>query len=311
MAIYYVNLAGEIRRVSALPNQPVQILETASARDMAYEKCKAVPPDALSDDLLAPCDNCGSAMPAFTDLLVTSPLSMDMRPVLNSKEPRDKPFTPEWRSRPMEGPGDLDDSIRIDSKAFNTTLYCSPSFMAFSMQFLVCASNSSINTNGPIPRLSFIGSAPSSPHALKEAIRGGIDPPPELLETNAALRRERAHDIDLRNPAGTDRSRRRAEDPIGYKQRVTADKKSWSLKNPDKVLKIAAKVGEKNESTNRFVYGTCEEPFQTQAALDAHLNTEKHAKRAAGIHLAPLFTCARNLKNQRPIPLHSMQQAFP
>ncbi|CVK96373.1 hypothetical protein FPRO06_11735 [Fusarium proliferatum] len=182
--------------------------------------------------------------------------------------------------------------------------------MAFSVQFLVCASNSSINPNDPIPRLSCIGSAPSSPHALKEAIRGGIDLPPKLLEINAALRRKRAHDIDLEK-SRRHRAKRRAQDPIGYKQRVPSDKKSWSLKSPDKVLKIAAKVQEKNESTNRFVYGTCEEPFQTQAALDAHLNTEKHAKRAAGIHLAPLSMCAQNLKNQRPIPLYSMQQAFP
>lgn len=53
---------------------------------MAYQKCKAgnnpFPDDSLSDEFLAPCDNCGSAMPAFSALLVTSPLSMDMRSVL-------------------------------------------------------------------------------------------------------------------------------------------------------------------------------------------------------------------------------------
>ncbi|CVK98311.1 uncharacterized protein FMAN_12327 [Fusarium mangiferae] len=97
------------------------------------------------------------------------------------------------------------------------------------------AHQTSINPNDPIPMLSCIGSAPSSPHALKEAIRGGIRLPPELLEINAALRRERAHDIDLEK-SRRHRSRRQTEDPIAYEQRVTADKKSWSLKNPDKVL---------------------------------------------------------------------------
>lgn len=135
----------------------------------------------------------------------------------------------------MEGPGDLDDSILSYAKAFDATLYCNLSFMAFSVQFLVCASNAIINPNDPIPMLSSTGPPPSSPHALKEAIRGGIDLPPELLEINAALRRERAQDIDLKK-SRRHRAKRRAEDPIGYKQRVTADKKSWNLKNPYKVL---------------------------------------------------------------------------
>ncbi|QGI86270.1 hypothetical protein CEK25_012999 [Fusarium fujikuroi] len=182
-------------------------------------------------------------MPVFTALLVTSPLSMAMRSVLNSKEPRVKFRVQKLLSRdkPMEGPRDLDHSIQSYAKAFNTTLYCNPSFMASSERFLVCASNGSINPNDPIPRLSCIGPAPSSPHALKEVIRGGIHLPPELLDINAALRRERAHDIDLEK-SRRHRAKRRAEDPIGYKQRFTPDKKSWSLKNPDKVLKIATKV---------------------------------------------------------------------
>lgn len=70
---------------------------------MAYQKCKVgncpFPDDSLSDEFLAPYDDYGSAIPAFTALLVTSPLSMDMRSVLNSKEPRDKLLTREWRSR--------------------------------------------------------------------------------------------------------------------------------------------------------------------------------------------------------------------
>ncbi|RKL27652.1 hypothetical protein BFJ72_g13007 [Fusarium proliferatum] len=138
--------------------------------------------------------------------------------------------------------------------------------MAFSVQFLVCASNSSINPNDPIPRLSCIGSAPSSPHALKEAIRGGIDLPPELLEINAALRRERAHDIDLEK-SRRHRAKRRAQDPIGYKQRVPSDKKSWSLKSPDKVLKIAAKVQEKKESTNRLCMAHARSLFKPRPSL--------------------------------------------
>ncbi|KAF4499792.1 ATP synthase subunit beta [Fusarium agapanthi] len=80
--------------------------------------------------------------------------------------------------------------------------------MAFSGQFLVCASNSSTNPYDPVPRLPCIG----------------------------------AHEINLAK-SRKHRSNLGAEDETAYKAHVTATKKAWSVKQkPDKVLKIAARL---------------------------------------------------------------------
>lgn len=179
-----------------------------SARVIVSQKCKAgnspFPVDSLSNGFLAACDNCGSAMPAFTALLVgyiaalhgyafcadilrsrvtnlshangdrgsriRHKLAPEQRDTLSSRSISDtyKEFkyrnfhlrmeripclrcsrqgTPTgWtvhcivrvqkllsHDKPMEGPGDLDESIRSYAKTFHATLYCNPSFMAFSV----------------------------------------------------------------------------------------------------------------------------------------------------------------------------------
>ncbi|KIV86508.1 hypothetical protein PV11_02118 [Exophiala sideris] len=62
----------------------------------------------------------------------------------------------------------------------------------------------------------------------------------------------------------------------GYRARVTKQKKAWSVKNEDKVLKIAAKVRNKAKNEKRFICEDCQLPFASQFALDKHNKTQAH-----------------------------------
>ncbi|KAF5651607.1 uncharacterized protein FTJAE_87 [Fusarium tjaetaba] len=142
--------------------------------------------------------------------------------------------------KPMEGPGDLGDSIQIYAGVFHITLDCNPSLMAFSGQFLASMHR---------------GSAQFSSRS-KEPIRSGLDISSDILVINTALRRERAHEVDLEKSRRY-RAKQRAVDPTGYVKRVNADKAAWGQKNPQKVLGIAARVRSKAKDPKRFFYEDC------------------------------------------------------
>ncbi|KAF5722016.1 hypothetical protein FMUND_3239 [Fusarium mundagurra] len=133
---------------------------------------------------------------------------------------------------------------------------------------------------------------------LKEPIRSGLEISSDILAINTALRRERDHKVDLAK-SRKHHAKQRTADPIRYAKRVNADKAAWVQKNPQKVLDIAARARRKDKDSNRFFYKDYNKPFTFQSALDSHLETEKHAKRVAGIPVAPLSTYAQNRKNKR------------
>ncbi|KAL9563238.1 hypothetical protein ACKAV7_012605 [Fusarium commune] len=133
---------------------------------------------------------------------------------------------------------------------------------------------------------------------LGEAIRGGIELSPEQLEIVNAVRRARAHEVDLAK-SRKHRSKRRAEDEVAYKAKVNSDRQAWANKNLDKVNKNAAKVRQKNKSSRRFHCDECQESFQSQHALDKHLTTQRHADVLAGVQSSPLSAYAQNLKDKR------------
>ncbi|KAM5382804.1 hypothetical protein ACJZ2D_002195 [Fusarium nematophilum] len=141
--------------------------------------------------------------------------------------------------------------------------------------------------------------APLCSHlALGEAIRGGIELSVQQLEIVTAVRRARAHDAAIARSQAY-RARSRAEDEDAYKAKVSSDRKVWANKNLDKVNKNAAKVRRNNISSRRFNCDDCDEPFQSQQALDKHLTTQKHANVLAGIIPSPLSTYAQNQKDKR------------
>ncbi|KAG7407727.1 ATP synthase subunit beta [Fusarium oxysporum f. sp. rapae] len=133
---------------------------------------------------------------------------------------------------------------------------------------------------------------------LGEAIREGIELSPEQLEIVNAVRRARAHEVDLAK-SRKHRLKRRAEDEVAYKAKVNSDRQAWANKNLDKVNKNAAKVRQKNKSSRRFHCDECQESFQSQHALDKHLTTQRHADVLAGVQASPLSAYAQNLKDKR------------
>lgn len=141
--------------------------------------------------------------------------------------------------------------------------------------------------------------APLCSHlSLREALRGGIELSVEQLEIVTAVRRARAHDVAMA-ASQAHRARQRAEDEGAYKAKVTTTRKAWANKNLDKVNKNAAKVRQKNLDARRFNCDDCDEPFQSQHALDKHLATQRHADVLAGITPSPLSTYAQTQKDKR------------
>jgi uncharacterized C2H2 Zn-finger protein len=57
----------------------------------------------------------------------------------------------------------------------------------------------------------------------------------------------------------------------------------WQAKNPDKVLKTAAKARNKAKDGKRFYCNDCDMSFASQSALNKHNNCSEHKKRAASI----------------------------
>lgn len=144
-----------------------------------------------------------------------------------------------------------------------------------------------------------VGWTPLCSHLpLSEALRGGIELSAEQLEIVTAIRRARAHDIAMAS-SRAHRARRRAEDEDAYKAKATSDRKAWAAKNLDKVNKTAAKVRSNAISAKRFTCDDCDQPFQSQHALDKHLTTQRHADVLAGIKASPLSAHAQNIKEKR------------
>lgn len=104
----------------------------------------------------------------------------------------------------------------------------------------------------------------------------------EELELAAAIREARAKENALER-SRKHRTRKRTEDLKGYQAKVTEQKKQWADNNPNKVLKIAAKVRNKAKDDKRFYCEDCEMALASQSALDKHNNTTEHMKRVVGI----------------------------
>ncbi|KAH3971305.1 hypothetical protein HBI26_155130 [Parastagonospora nodorum] len=113
---------------------------------------------------------------------------------------------------------------------------------------------------------------------LKEGIRGDTKASPEELEFVAALK---------------------ARDPAAYRAYRTARKNASSALRRVRINKIAAKVRAKNKALSRFRCDDCEFDFQSQAALDSHLNTKAHADKVAGVVKKPVGLYAANTKAAR------------
>ena len=117
--------------------------------------------------------------------------------------------------------------------------------------------------------------------SLNEFIRGDLRMTEEELEVAAAIRKvrlqETANDRSRRH-----RTRRRNESLDDYRANVTEQKKAWSDKNPDKVVKIAAKVRKKAKDEQRFYCDDCQQAFAAQTALDKHKTCQRHLRRVAG-----------------------------
>jgi hypothetical protein len=79
------------------------------------------------------------------------------------------------------------------------------------------------------------------------------------------------------------RVRKRAEDEVAFKRRVTGSKKAWAVKKPERVLEIPKAVREKARDAKRFYCDVCDHADATQAGLNAHKKTKGHLKRVAGI----------------------------
>ncbi|KAF5680518.1 pyruvate carboxylase [Fusarium circinatum] len=197
-------------------------------------------------------------------------------------------FVPKLLShdKPMEGPGDLDDSIQSYAGVFHRILNYNPSLMAFSGQAYMQRISSQFSSRS------------------KEPIRSGLEISSDILVPNTALRRERAHEVDLAK-SRRHRAKLRSADPIAYANRVTADKQAWAQKNPQRVLDIAAKVRATAKESNRFSYDDCDAPFASQFAPESYLKTDKHAKRVAGVPLALLSVHAQNQETARQMTKES------
>lgn len=78
------------------------------------------------------------------------------------------------------------------------------------------------------------------------------------------------------------RARKRAEDEVAYKRKVTDQKLDGSNRNRDRVNEIAAGVRERNLAAQNFYCELCELPLQSQAALDLHLTRDSHKQVVAG-----------------------------
>jgi hypothetical protein len=122
--------------------------------------------------------------------------------------------------------------------------------------------------------------------SLTEKIRGDLSLTKEELELAAAIRKARAKE-NGNNRSRRHRAQKRDED-------LTEQKMSWNHKNPDKVLKIAAKVRNKAKDEQRFYCDDCQQPFATQSALDKHNSSrsQTHLDRVAGIEQSTITKSA-------------------
>jgi hypothetical protein len=118
--------------------------------------------------------------------------------------------------------------------------------------------------------------------SLNEAIRGGLSLTAEELELAAAIRAFRLKHLSNKHSQNR-RAKQREEDLDGYRAKVTKEKTAWNYKNPDKVLKIAAKVRNKAKDEERFYCDDCRQPFASQSALDRHNHTQSHVDCVAGL----------------------------
>lgn len=134
--------------------------------------------------------------------------------------------------------------------------------------------------------------------SLGEAIRGGIELSVEQLEIVTAVRKARAHEVNIARSQDY-RAKKRAEDEDAYKAHATTTRKIWANNNLDKVYKNAAKVRHKHIAARHFNCEDCNEPFQSQFALNKHLSSQKHANVLAGIKTPPLSFYAQNVKAKR------------
>jgi len=133
---------------------------------------------------------------------------------------------------------------------------------------------------------------------LQEPIRGNLSATCEELELAAAIRQARRKEkgnIKSREH----RAKKRNESLVDYRAKVTEQKMAWSEKNPNKVLKIAAKVRNKAKDEQRFFCDDCQLPLATQSALDKHYKTQAHLDRAAGIEKTPITRSAVTVKAVR------------
>jgi hypothetical protein len=113
---------------------------------------------------------------------------------------------------------------------------------------------------------------------LSEKIVGDTQMSEEELEIVAALKkRAKAHRIK------TWRANKKAKDVDGFRAHERKTKNAWSEKNRVSVNKTAAKVRANALESKRFHCEVCDRPYQSQDALDSHLQTQKHADRVAGI----------------------------
>lgn len=132
------------------------------------------------------------------------------------------------------------------------------------------------------PRDAVAWDALCSHLSLTEMIRGDLSFTKEELELAAAIRRAQAKETGNRK-SQRHRSRKRDEDLDGYRAQVTEQKAAWSHKNPDKVLKTAAKVRNKAKDNQRFFCDDCQQPFATHSALGKHNNSQQHLDCVAGL----------------------------
>ncbi|KAJ4344321.1 atp2, beta subunit of the F1 sector of mitochondrial F1F0 ATP synthase [Ascochyta clinopodiicola] len=130
--------------------------------------------------------------------------------------------------------------------------------------------------------------------SLKEGITGDTRLTPEEVEIVSAVRRQNRIQYIKDH-----RAARRARDIDAYRANERLTKNAWSERNRDKVNKTAAKVRQNALDLRRFDCEDCNLPLQSQHALDAHLLSQAHADKLAGVERAELSQYVLNQKAAR------------
>lgn len=122
------------------------------------------------------------------------------------------------------------------------------------------------------------GWTPGCTHlSLSEGVRGDLQLTEEELTMAAALRTDRQRKIS-RLKTARHRQRLRDVDYEAYQAKRQAENKAWSDKNPGKVNEMAAGVRQRAIEAKCFHCEVCDHSAATQFNLDAHLQSEAHAK---------------------------------